>query len=145
MGACRMKSIKPGRGPSGMSFIGSIVAIDFGVFWTIIAFSITANAPFGIIGIIFPLFGVIFVITGVVQAAYHFKNATGENRFSEFDITDSSEEGDPSEKWVNREPGPDDEKENRKQVSTEANFCPYCGASLDSTFSFCPKCGKSIK
>ncbi|MHB8061464.1 MAG: hypothetical protein ACYDG2_02340 [Ruminiclostridium sp.] len=38
-----MKSIKPGRGPSGMSFAGSIITIIFGVFWTIIAFSITAT------------------------------------------------------------------------------------------------------
>lgn len=140
-----MKSIKPGRGPSGMSFVGSVIAIVFGVFWTIIAFSMTAASPFGIIGIIFPLFGVIFIIQGVVQAAYHYKNATGKERFSQYDITNSSEEGDPAEKWINREQEANFEKEDKPQLSSEIKFCPYCGYSLDSTFSFCPKCGKNIR
>lgn len=34
---------------------------------------------------------------------YHYKNATSENRFSEYDKTDSSEEGDPSDKFIKRE------------------------------------------
>lgn len=126
-----MKSIKPGRGPSGMSFIGSVVAIIFGIFWTIMAFSMTAGSPFGIVGSIFPLFGIIFVIVGIIQAVYHYKNATSENRFSEYDITDSSEEGDPSDKFIKRE--------------SDGNYCPYCGATIKSDYSFCPKCGKSIR
>lgn len=124
-----MRSIKPGRGPSGMSFIGAIVSVIFGIFWTIIAFSISSVAPFGIIGSIFPLFGIIFIIIGIVNAVYHYKNTTGKNRFSIYDITDSSEEGDPADKWI---------KEN------EDKFCPYCGVTLDNDFQFCPKCGKKI-
>lgn len=139
-----MKSIKPGRGPSGMSFIGSIISIVFGVFWTIIAFSITSNASFGVVGAIFPLFGIVFIIAGIFQASYHYRNATGKDRFSVFDITDSSEEGDPSEKWINVESEPDNEKENHDPVSHDFNYCPYCGAAIDRTFSFCPKCGKSV-
>ena len=121
-----MKSVKPGRGPSGMSFIGSIVAIIFGIFWTITAFNMTAGSP---VGIAFPLFGIIFIIIGIIQAVYHFKNATGENRFSEYDITDSSEEDDPADKWI----------------KGENNYCPYCGAAINDDYSFCPKCGKSIR
>lgn len=123
-----MKSIKPGRGPSGMSFMGSIVAVIFGIFWTIIAASITAGAPFGI-GAIFPLFGILFIIVGIVQAVYHYKNATRKDRYSMFDITDSTEEGDPADKWIRR----------------ETDYCPYCGVQLESEFIYCPKCGKRIK
>ena len=71
-----------------MGALGSVVAIIFGIFWTIMAASM--GAP-----VFFPIFGVIFILLGVVQAVYHFKNATGEERFSEFDIVDSREEPDP--------------------------------------------------
>ena len=39
-----MKSVKPGRGPSGMNFIGSVIAIVFGIFWTIMAARMGAPA-----------------------------------------------------------------------------------------------------
>ena len=80
-----MRSIKRGRGPSMMNCVGSILAAIFGVVWTIIA--INMGAPF-----FFPIFGIIFVIVGIVQAAYNYKNATGKNRFSEFDITEENGE-----------------------------------------------------
>ena len=85
-----MKSVKPGRGPSGMKFIGSVFAIVFGIFWTIMAARMGAPA-------FFPIFGVIFIIMGIVQAAYNYRNATGKNRYSSFDITDEGEEPDPLE------------------------------------------------
>lgn len=139
-----MKSIKPGRGPSGMSFIGSIVAIVFGVFWTIMAANITAHSPFGIVGAIFPLFGILFILVGVVQAVYHYRNATGKDRYSIFDITDSSEEGDPLNKWVKNEIKDVTEKE-QEITSAKFNYCPFCGAKVDSEYLYCPKCGKTIK
>ena len=83
-----MKSIKPGRGPSAMGAMGSIIAVIFGIFWTIAAAHGRA--------LLFPLFGVLFIIMGIVQAVYNFKNATGEHRFSEFDIVDGAEEPDPA-------------------------------------------------
>jgi len=139
----KLKRIKPGRGPSGMSFIGSIVVVIFGVFWTIMAASITAGSPFGIIGIIFPLFGVLFIILGVVQAIYHYKNATGKDRYSIIDIVDSNEEGDPSDNWIkNRNEG---DMETQNSINSEINYCPYCGAKANNDYTFCPKCGKSIK
>ena len=52
-----MKSIKPGRGPSAMGAMGSVVAIIFGIFWTIMAASM--GAP-----LFFPIFGVIFILIG---------------------------------------------------------------------------------
>lgn len=77
-----MKSVKPGRGPSAMGAVGALFAAIFGVIWTAAAASMGAP-PF------FCLFGVVFVIIGIIQAIYNFKNATGKNRYSEFDIVDS--------------------------------------------------------
>ena len=65
-----MKSVKPGRGPSAMGAVGSVIVVIFGIFWTITAASM--GAPF-----FFPLFGVLFVILGIVQAVYHFKTLPG--------------------------------------------------------------------
>ena len=137
-----MKSIKPGRGPSGMSFIGSIIAIIFGVFWTIMAVNITANASFAMIGMIFPLFGILFITVGVIQAVYSYKNATGRNRYSIYDITDSNEEGDPSDSWVKNDD--EDSREYRELPEGDINYCPYCGVQLKSGYAYCPKCGKDI-
>lgn len=139
-----MKSIKPGRGSSAMSFIGSIVSIIFGVFWTIMAAGITADSPFGI-GKIFPLFGVLFIVIGIFQAIYNYKNATGKKRYSMFDITDSTEEGDPSYKWIKNETESKEENECRKFTGTEINYCPYCGTEIEGNYMYCPKCGKKIK
>ena len=58
--------------------------IGFGVIWTIAVISM--GAP-----VFFPLFGLIFIGIGVAQAVYHFRNATGENRYSYFDIVDGDE------------------------------------------------------
>lgn len=157
-----MKSIKPGRGPSGLSFIGSVFSIIFGIFWTIMAFSITSRSPFGIIGAIFPLFGVLFVIYGIFQALYHYKNATGKDRFSMFDITDPHEEGDPSEKWIkqnnvgkgfedNNEYGyrekeqyGDSYYDRRDYPGGGFNYCPNCGLKLEERYNFCPNCGEEL-
>lgn len=83
-----MKSVKPGRGPSMMNAAGSIFAILFGIIWTAIAMS--SGASF-----FFSLFGICFIGLAVVQAVYNFKNATGKNRYSAFDIVDEDEENDP--------------------------------------------------
>ena len=82
----------------------------------------------------FPLFGVLFIIMGIVQAVYNFKNATGEHRFSEFDIVDGAEEPDPLERRFHSE-GPE---------SSAYRFCPYCGARLGAEFEFCGKCGRRL-
>lgn len=140
-----MKRIKPGRGPSMLGAAGSIFASVFGIFWTILALSMGAPWFFGV-------FGIIFIITAVVQGLYHYKNATGKERFSTFDIVDDEEEGDPLDQWSRDEEHADarDSSVDRESVAacgndTEVNFCPYCGAKAEKDFLFCQKCGKKIR
>lgn len=126
-----MKSIKPGRGPSMMGGISSIFVALFGVFWTIAAVSMGA----GFMGI----FGIIFIAMAVVSAVYNFKNATGKNRYSSFDITEDGEEPDP---WNERF----GERRDYTQPSPTggSRFCPYCGARAEDDFAYCNKCGKKL-
>ena len=84
-----MKSIKPGRGPSMMNAVGSLIGIVFGIIWTCAAASMGAPG-------FFPLFGLVFIGIGVVNAIYSFKNATGDNRYSAYDIVDEDEEPAPA-------------------------------------------------
>ena len=49
-----MKSIKPGRGPSMMNAVGSLIGIVFGIIWTCAAASMGAPG-------FFPLFGLVFI------------------------------------------------------------------------------------
>ncbi len=127
-----MKSVKPGRGPSMMSAIIGIAVALFGVFWTVLAVSGGAwfMAPFGII----------FVVIAIVQVVYNFKNATGKNRYSEFDITDSDEEPDP----FNERFGNNYKAEEKFDGVSENKFCPYCGTKLGNDFEFCNNCGKKL-
>lgn len=130
-----MKSIKPGRGPSAMGAIGSLFAALFGIFWTITAYSM--GAP-----VFFVLFGVLFVILGLLQALYQYKNATGKNRFSAYDITDGREEPDPwAEHFSQTDPTP---SENPLRPSPETNYCPHCGVPVEEGFAYCPKCGSEL-
>lgn len=95
-----MQHLKPGRGPSAMSALGGIVGILFGIFWTIMAYSMTRDAP-GPVGTFFPLFGVLFVVIGIVNVAYNLYNTTQKDRLSVLDITSSDEESDPLNHLVN--------------------------------------------
>lgn len=131
-----MKSIKPGRGPSMMGGFGSVFSVIFGIFWTVLAASMTRGT--GLIGIIFPLFGVLFIIIGGFNAIYHFKNASGKNRYSAFDITDEDEEPDPLNGRFGSASAPPDSR------SAETHFCPYCGAPVQNAFAFCRKCGREL-
>ncbi|MBR0598350.1 DUF7577 domain-containing protein [Sinanaerobacter chloroacetimidivorans] len=129
-----MKSIKPGRAPSMMGGIGSIAAAIFGIIWTFFAMSM--GAP-----IFFALFGIIFIVMGIVQAVYHFRNATGENRYSVYDITDGEEEPDPLNETFR--------KSNKSEVTISRQlhnsaFCPYCGTEVEESFVYCNKCGEKL-
>lgn len=90
-----MHSIKPGRGPSAMGVVVGSVVVLFGIFWTVMAFQIPNEGPFPLVRVIIPLFGIAFVICAVMGVLYNYRNATGRNRFSEFDITSPREETDP--------------------------------------------------
>ncbi len=130
-----MRSIKPGRGPSFMGGVISIFMGLFGILWTAVVSSVGGG--------IFALFGVIFVIIAVVQAVYHFKNATGKHRHSVYDITDHTEEPDPlNERFgdnVSR-----DNTANSHEPNEKACFCPYCGTKAASDYTFCKSCGKKL-
>ena len=128
-----MKSIKPGRGPSMMGGISSIIVAVVGVAWTIGALSMGAGGIFGI-------FGLAFTAMAVLSAVYNFKNATSKNRYSSFDITEDGEEIDP---W-NEHFGEKRETIQAPANSSESKFCPYCGARVQGDFEFCNQCGKKL-
>ena len=126
-----MKSIKPGRGPSAMGALGGIFAAVFGVIWTIAAVGMGAPWFFG-------LFGVCFVAMAIAGVVYNYKNATGKNRYSAFDIVDEHEESDPFNERFGYS------NETAETGGGESNFCPYCGAAAGPEFEFCNKCGKKL-
>lgn len=138
-----------------MGGIGSIFAAVFGVIWTVAAASM--GAP-----VMFSLFGVIFIIMALVQGAYHWKNATSGERFSEYDIVDSKEEGDPLNRIVAGE------KDKRKAVGGEVhrpeeeaaaiwntvtdresaadrNSAANRESAADRRVRFCPYCGTPVE
>ncbi len=57
--------------PKRTTSIGGVIGVGFGILWTIFAFALTSSAPnegpFPVVKIIFPLFGVLFVIAAVVS------------------------------------------------------------------------------
>lgn len=121
-----MKSIKPGRGPSKHAAAGSVFGIVFGIIWTVLAASITAGA--GVIGLIFPLFGLVFIGVNVYNLVYHSKNAAAEpeDRDSLLEIVDSG----------------DDLPE--ESIPSDAAYCPWCGEKLGEDYQYCPKCGRKL-
>ena len=118
-----------------MGGVASVFAVVFGIIWMCGAASMGAPG-------FFLLFGVAFIGIGVVNAVYSFKNATGENRYSDFDIVDSDEEPDP----LNERFGSRSDPEPEVQTGEQGKFayCPYCGARLGEDFAFCGKCGKAL-
>ena len=125
-----MKSIKPGRGPSMMGGIAGIFMIGFGILWTVIVAQASG---------IFALFGVLWTGIAVVTTVYNFRNATGKNRYSQFDITEGDEEPDP----LNERFGESREPEKAGEES-DSRFCPYCGTPVHENFSYCNSCGKKL-
>lgn len=121
-----MKSIKPGRGPSRHAAAGSVFGIAFGVLWTVLAIGITAGA--GPIGLVFPLFGLVFIGINVYNMVYHSKNASAEpeDRDSLLEIVDT-EDYRPEE-----------------SPSSDAGYCPWCGEKLGEDYVYCPKCGRKL-
>ena len=109
--------------------VGIAVAL-FGVFWTIMAIAGGAwfMAPFGLI----------FTGIAVVRTIYDFKNATGKNRYSEYDITDGNEEPDPfNERYGEKE-------ETEFSPLQKSRYCPYCGQRVEAEYEFCNVCGKRL-
>lgn len=133
-----MKSVKPGRGPSAMNATGSVAVGIFGVFWTIGAAKM--GAP-----LFFVAFGVVFVGLAIVQAIYHYKNATTRNRMSLLDITEAHEEPDPLDSYLKKSSSPASYI-HEAQNEDDVNYCPYCGNKVaNDDYLFCSRCGKEIK
>ena len=132
-----------------MSGIAGIGAAVFGVFWTILA--VRMGAP-----IFFAAFGIIFVVMAIVGVIYNMNNATGEKRYSAFDIVDEGEEEDPLNEKFGRNAKADSAGRTAHEVpeaqeerfhaapQSENNFCPYCGAPVKETYTFCRKCGRRL-
>ncbi len=118
-----------------MSGIMGICVAAFGVIWTILAASMGGG--------IFALFGIVFIAIAVVQVVYNFKNATSDNRYSVFDITEDGEETDPLQQRFGGSCEDDFQNDSRPE-SSESLFCPYCGAKAGSGFDFCNKCGRRL-
>ena len=112
-----------------MGAVGSICAVVFGLIWTAMASQIS---------LVFSLFGVVFVILGIVQFIYNLHNARSDNRFSEFEITEDGEEHDPL-----------DRKHGMSSTSTPregaVHYCPYCGKELKEDYNYCPQCGRKLE
>ncbi len=124
-----MRSIKPGRGPSMMGGVVGIFMIGFGIFWTVLASKASA---------VFALFGVLWTGIAVAMTIYNFKNATGENRYSAYDITYEGEEPDPLNEMFGAP------YQNARKNNADSNFCPYCGTPAKRDFEYCNNCGKKL-
>ena len=127
-----MISIKPGRGLSIQPAVGSMFVALIGIIWTIGTAKMGAPMPFSCIGILFLIFA-------IAQFAIHMRNATSENRWSLYDITEEGEEPDPLEQAFGQQTHTFVHAE-----EPEGEFCPYCGAKVGSAYAFCRKCGKKL-
>lgn len=141
-----VKSIKPGRGQSGMAVVGSVIAVLFGIVWLIAASSMTRFAknefpsfgPMDTASVVFPLFGFLFIGAGIANAIYHYRNYKGKERYSIVDIVDSQEEGDAAN------PHAKEDTEDGSNRHPAGKYCTECGHRLDADFAFCPGCGRNL-
>lgn len=137
-------SVKRGRANSAVGVLGGVFGMVFGIVWTVVAVSMGAPWFFG-------LFGIFFVIMIGANTFINYKNATGDNRFSEFDIVETDSEPDP---WDKKFCGDSQEFAVNEQcghihaadaeTSDAINFCPYCGTKAEKDFEFCKFCGKKL-
>lgn len=132
-----MKSVKPGRATSRAGFIGSIIIVVFGIAWSVLVVSLFAKE--NEIGqphfYFFILFGIVFIGLGIASAIFNYKNAYSKNRYSLYDVVDSSEEQDP----FRFETG------NYNSSTNSMNYCPYCGNVIQKDYTFCPGCGRKLR
>ena len=105
------------------------------------------------------LFGLVFIGIAISSAVYNFKNATSENRYSAYDIVDSTEETDPFNEhfgknrtisadldhYADSTPRFSNDSASVSKTEASANaFCPYCGNEVEKDFIYCNNCGKEL-
>lgn len=120
-----------------MGGIGAVGAVVFGIIWMAAAAQMGAPVPF-------VLFGLVFVVIAAANAIFSFRNATGENRYSLYDITEEGEEQDPLEERFGRKEDPSERKDEKSDPVEKGGFCPYCGAKAEADYAFCRVCGKKL-
>ncbi len=113
-----------------MGGVVGIFMIGFGILWTVMAAQVSG---------IFAIFGVLWTGIAVVNTVYNFKNATGKNRYSAYDITEGSEEPDPLNEHFGDPLAAAEKKDN-----VDNKFCPYCGTPVAGDFEYCNNCGKKL-
>jgi hypothetical protein len=60
----------------GSSILGGLIIVVFGILWTAFAASIGSLSPFGLVGVILPLFGVLFILAGAGMSIYSYRKAS---------------------------------------------------------------------
>jgi hypothetical protein len=152
-----------------MGGIASIIASLFGLFWFFAArsmmsgFSGVGGWDFGPAAF-FPFFGLLFVVMGVANAIYNFRNATAQNRHSVIDITDGEDEPDPldprfrslasredplSGTWDDTQAGTRDDSQAGSWSGLRPEPRPGSQAGSGGTDrveaeSYCPYCGRPV-
>lgn len=115
-----MKRIRPGREPAKYGLVSSILGVIFGLIWTAAALALMGGT--GILGLLFPLFGLCFVGLGIYRCVLLYKSLHGEDSFTLLEI-----------------------QEDEKEAATgSGSFCPSCGQELREDYRFCPGCGRRL-
>ncbi|MCJ7526247.1 MAG: hypothetical protein MUP71_13645 [Candidatus Aminicenantes bacterium] len=127
--------IKAGRTVSAIGIIFGVIAIIFGIFWIAMLSRLSGQDEEMEPGVVFLLiFGVMFIIAAIAITSFYAKSAYGKNRPSILDVEEAS--GEEASTAIAA-----DDKAAPKE---EANFCPYCGKSIEKEFSYCKYCGKKM-
>lgn len=107
----------PSSSPNIAGKIIGVFVIIFGIFWTILAATITRNSPFPLVGTIFPLFGICFVAIAVIGL---FSNKGSRSRRRGYgDNTNGNEEDQLKKYFENAKPRLEIEK---SEASPEARL-----------------------
>ena len=83
----------------------------------------------------------------MANTVYNFKNATGEKRYSAYDIVEHTEEPDPLNERFGEVKNAPDKKESTDTAAEEkkdSKFCPWCGEAVEEAFVYCNHCGKKL-
>ena len=109
------------------TIVARIIAGGFGILWTILAISITAESPWPVAKIIFPGFGILFTIVAFLGGSSEKGRSGDENTAPKPDIS------------LQRQERPTAPREKK------AVYCPYCGTAQEEDYKTCDSCGAARK